>query len=476
MTVDHLPGNAECCAFLNRLLASSSDIYKYGIELPVIAVMGDTSSGKSSVLSQLANIELPKSQSFTTKCPIRLQMKKQRYGSSIQLQQRKKQAVITVEWRSNIVSNQYPEFPQVTVTQANNNNAKQDNNWEKDVADAIAEAQQFVLQHTQKTVSNDIVCVQVEAPDCLTELTVIDLPGIMRSKTGIDESETLRTEIAAVQNEYLSLERCIIVAVHSATVDWHNAQITADAAAVDPDTERTLVVLTKPDLIDPGAEQDVVDLLTGKNLHFKLGFHMVKCRGQAALDANVRLQQGILDEAKYFESREPWKSLNDASLLGTANLRQKLGQLQTDMIKRTLPGIIQEIRHKQSSAAAALQEMGELHTNVQDKRRYYQDICRTIVSHVKASLSGKGGKQVALSLDTATKGSNNTSINKSNKPSAAASLHDDCAQFRDRIQEGSLATIRKIREGGTVLVAGRRGTVRGEVVHLDETVCLCRLH
>jgi len=42
------------------------------IELPQIAVMGDTSSGKSSLLSSLSGIQFPSSDELTTRCPARL--------------------------------------------------------------------------------------------------------------------------------------------------------------------------------------------------------------------------------------------------------------------------------------------------------------------------------------------------------------------------------------------------------------------
>jgi hypothetical protein len=42
-------------------------------------------------------------------------------------------------------------------------------------------------------------------------------------------------------------------------------------------------VITKPDLIDEGAENAVLDLLLGKKKDCLLGFHMVKCRKQKAI-------------------------------------------------------------------------------------------------------------------------------------------------------------------------------------------------
>ncbi|KAE9266322.1 hypothetical protein PF001_g30527, partial [Phytophthora fragariae] len=42
------------------------------IELPQIAVMGDTSSGKSSLLSALSGVSFPSSDQLTTRCPTQL--------------------------------------------------------------------------------------------------------------------------------------------------------------------------------------------------------------------------------------------------------------------------------------------------------------------------------------------------------------------------------------------------------------------
>ena len=46
------------------------------VHIPEIAVMGDTSSGKSSALSQIGQIELPTNDKITTRCPTRLRMEK----------------------------------------------------------------------------------------------------------------------------------------------------------------------------------------------------------------------------------------------------------------------------------------------------------------------------------------------------------------------------------------------------------------
>ena len=77
--------------------------------------------------------------------------------------------------------------------------------------------------------------------------------------------------------DYLANTRCVILAVLPSNVDFHNSQILADARKVDPETKRTIPVLTKPDLIDKGGETSVKDLLLGKKTEsFEMGFHMIK--------------------------------------------------------------------------------------------------------------------------------------------------------------------------------------------------------
>ena len=60
------------------------------ISLPTIAVLGDTSCGNSSLLSQLSGIELPSSHQITTKCPVELKM---RYSQT-------RQAIVDIQWKT----------------------------------------------------------------------------------------------------------------------------------------------------------------------------------------------------------------------------------------------------------------------------------------------------------------------------------------------------------------------------------------
>ena len=412
-----LAGNADLREFM-ELVTSTTHVKKY-IKLPMICVMGDTSSGKSSLLSALSMVQLPSSHELTTRCPILLQM----------TQSDETKATVSIQWseKDNSVEVEPVHVLDMTL-----------------LPGAIIDAQNLILQQTKKQVAFDVICVSFYGPQCL-DLTLLDLPGMARARAS-DESESLVQDIDLLLQSYLQNPRCIILAVLPANVDFHNSQILGLAQTVDPESKRTIPVLTKPDLIDVGAEDQVLQLLLGQKMD--LGFHMCKGRGQAALDQGQSLEESLHDEEDYFLSQEPWRSVEDRSLFGTVSLRQKLGEVQISLIRETIPDILKEVHSKQQYAFSTLVAMGNLHQSPADKRRYYQDYTQSFITSLKATLSGKG--------------------KKSKQPSAAAKLHDVCAVFMQSIREGSLGTIKAIVEGAQVLVTSAKGDVPGEVVHVDQ--------
>ncbi|CAN0414187.1 unnamed protein product, partial [Scytosiphon promiscuus] len=62
-------------------------------------------------------------------------------------------------------------------------------------------------------------------------------------------------------------------------------------AKVDPDGKRTIGVLTKPDLINPGGEAEVLEVLSNNRKPLKLGYVMVKNRNQLQLKEGVSLKE-----------------------------------------------------------------------------------------------------------------------------------------------------------------------------------------
>ena len=79
----------------------------------------------------------------------------------------------------------------------------------------------------KKEVARDIIQIDVFGPG-FADLTLIDLPGIVRS-IGKNESKDLIDDINNLIDHFLRNERCVILAIVPANVDFHNSQIMADA-------------------------------------------------------------------------------------------------------------------------------------------------------------------------------------------------------------------------------------------------------
>jgi hypothetical protein len=377
-------------------------------------------------------VELPSASELTTRCPIRLRMKLSDERS----------ARVSVQWKKPPSNESGKElaFPVKIIAE---------DEWAK-LPDAIAEAQRHIIDITGKEVASDVVEVEITGPQC-EDLTVVDLPGIVRT-TGKGESENLGEDIKELTDTYLKNSRCVILAVVPANVDFHNSQIMNEAAKVDPNTERTIPVITKPDLIDKGAEKDIVELLLGKKtIKFEYGFHMVKNRGQDALNQKATIEDGLKTEESYFENTEPWKHEKDRSLFGTPELRRKLGELQLSLIRSSLPQIIDEMEVKKENALSDLTFLGAQHPTVFHKRMFFFDLIKKLSCRLKGDLVGCEASDMIQ-----------------DGMSSSAKFHENCSDFATKLKTGELSNICTVKKGTKVVSRKKDSEVKGVVLEENE--------
>lgn len=135
--------------------------------------------------------------------------------------------------------------------------------------------------------------------------------------------------------------RSVILAIIPANVDIATQEILEMAAELDVKGERTLGVLTKPDLVDKGAEPAVVDIIEGKSHALNLGWCIVRNPGQQALtnglsDSAANDRHAI--EKTFFKSEQPWSSVSKDQV-GIEALRIRLVEILAEMIKREFPKV-----------------------------------------------------------------------------------------------------------------------------------------
>eukprot|EP01041_Mallomonas_annulata_P007538 gene7538-15439_t len=341
------------------------------IKLPEIAVMVDTSSGKSSLLSALSEVQLSSASELITRCPTRLHLEGTNNGTI--------SVSVSIKWHQSLTYSSEFKARNFSGPDAFNH-----------IPAAITKAQAFIIEKSGTPVAFDVVEVELKKPDSF-DVTLIDLPGFVRS-VGRGEDPRIVNDIKELCKEYLDNPRCIILAVIPANVDFHNSQIMADALEVNPSTCRTIPIINKPDLIDEGAEGRVLDLLLGHKTHkLSLGFHVAKCRGQKALDEGVDIRGGFEDERRFFRSTAPWKNLTDKSIMGEGNLGMKVADVQITMMSNAVPKIIQEVTLLRNEAEKGLQALG-IDANSSDtvRRKIFSDFIERLKSEIRDNIQGAG--------------------------------------------------------------------------------------
>jgi len=508
------------------------------VDLPMICVLGDTSSGKSSVLSNLIGLELPSASTLTTKCPVLIQLQRaESHHTEAQ------QAIIDIQWRlkspvseeatrdgtasprerKRMIEQQREEFFNNKVEteeseSAGDNDGKKEasaknmtpssspsskstsvappppppkwepriltRNLESQVPACIQEAQETILKYRETLVAPDVICITLWSTECQEELTLVDLPGLVQYQHQHDIS--LLGQVEQVVLEYVHNSRSILVPVIAAPTNIHNSKVLQWCKHVDPSTRRTIPVMTKPDLIDPGSESNVVELLQQPKQQdaqplqskFHHGFYLVMNRGQALLDGGASLQMGLKMEQEYFATNVPWNAIAEPRL-GIPALRSRLAAVLWQVMEDSMPNIWQELQEQRLDVQRQLKELGTLfHTHV-DQRKFYHNLSQQLVSQVAGSLSGKGtlGRKITLSGDrsSSSRGTGRRSPSSPTQRSVesphaagAAKLHAACHEFFEEIQASSLATIDKLVEGAGVVVStpGHAQEVRGELVHI----------
>ena len=130
--------------------------------------------------------------------------------------------------------------------------------------------------------------------------------------------------------------RSIILAVIPANVDIATQEILDMAEEVDKKGQRTLGVLTKPDLVDKGAESNVIDLLQGRSHKLNLGWAIVRNPGQEEL-ADTSFDRNAA-ELNFFKTRNPWMKLGKDKV-GIESLQARLGEILAETVRREFPNV-----------------------------------------------------------------------------------------------------------------------------------------
>uniref|UniRef100_A0A8C9YKM0 Interferon-induced GTP-binding protein Mx n=1 Tax=Sander lucioperca TaxID=283035 RepID=A0A8C9YKM0_SANLU len=294
------------------------------LALPAIAVIGDQSSGKSSVLEALSGVALPRGSGIVTRCPLELKMKRRREGE---------------EWYGKI---SYQD-------------CEKDIEDPADVEKKIREAQDE-MAGVGVGISDDLISLEICSPD-VPDLTLIDLPGIARVAVK-GQPENIGDQIKRLIQKFIKRQETISLVVVPCNVDIATTEALKMAQEVDPDGERTLGILTKPDLVDKGTEETVVDIVHNEVIHLKKGYMIVRCRGQKDITDKVSLTEAIEREKAFFNDHVHFHPLYNDGHATVPKLAEKLTLELVHHIERSLPRLEEQIEEKLAQTQAELERYG----------------------------------------------------------------------------------------------------------------------
>ncbi|KAK1758864.1 P-loop containing nucleoside triphosphate hydrolase protein [Echria macrotheca] len=325
-------------------------IYNY-VSLPQIIVCGDQSSGKSSVLEAISGVAFPKSSSLCTRFPTELVMRRHsQKGARISIvpheTRNEAEKIALRTFRESLDS--FDQLPNVVEA---------------------AKLAMGISTHG-KAFSKDILRIEISGPD-RPHLTIVDLPGLIHSETKHQSASDVELIQEVVQG-YMKESRCIILAVVSAKNDYANQVVLKLARTADPNGQRTMGVVTKPDTLIPGSrgEADFISLAAKQEVDFRLGWHVVK-----NLDSDKgpsTLAERDAQEIEFF-ARGAWSGL-PATSLGVRHLRGRLSKVLLRQIATTLPSLIDEMEKRSEDSKAQLKALGDPRATLDQQRLYLFEV------------------------------------------------------------------------------------------------------
>ncbi|CAO2647679.1 Nn.00g086010.m01.CDS01 [Neocucurbitaria sp. VM-36] len=363
----------EAIATINLL--EGLGLQRLKIPLPKCIVLGEQSTGKSSVIEAISGIKTPRSAGTCTRCPLFIKLEPpadahtgwsarvtlrrdffydgktgkgpdRRFPGWGQLQQ------------PNIVqfaTTNNPKDLEQIITRAQLAIISPQVNHEDFLRDSIAS-----LDHCHRCeFSPNIVCISINHPK-LPALSFYDLPGII----GQAESASSQFLVKFVRDlvvEYAKDPEALILVTCSLDNDIANSAAGGIARDLDA-TDRCIGVLTKPDRLPRGTPPDRLrELFDQKRFTLGCGYFVVKNLGQDELDQGLTHHDARLRERQFFEQDELWAtSLKKyESRFGTLNLQTFLSGKLADQITKKLPIIHEEIKVRLRQVEADLGQFPE---------------------------------------------------------------------------------------------------------------------
>ncbi|KAF9395831.1 hypothetical protein CPC16_006704 [Podila verticillata] len=359
-------------AIYQDLIDKINKIRSYGINrmltIPQIAILGDQSSGKSSVLEAITKLTFPRNIETCT-----------RFATQVNLRRSEQ-----TEMSAHIEGE--PEF----------NECHKILDTTSDIHIIISEAKDILCSSVQ--ISKKVLEITISGPT-LSPLTIIDLPGYINTTIDGQDKGIVKT-IRAINKRYIKDSRTIILAVVPANVDLNNIFVLGEAERYDPCNERTIPIVTKPDTVEPDLLPNLIHTLLNKRKSMKLGYLVMKNSGFK--DINKSWDEARQREDDFFNASELWRQVPDTRK-GRVSVEKFLGELLYTHIKKEFPFLRKEILELTTDCEKEIISMGPEVSSLAATRAKYFECILNLKSSLTALLEGNYSHEYISKHKPATK-------------------------------------------------------------------------
>lgn len=334
------------------------------LSLPQIVVVGDQSCGKSSVLEAISGLSFPTNEGLCTQFATEVILRRSRITTTS----------VSIKSTNTSRKDQLKEFAQ-----------RWRNASLEQLAEIVEEAKSIMGLSNENKFSEDVLKLEISGP-AQDHLTLVDLPGLFQNVEK-DQSPKDRDLVRKLITTYVTQPRAIVLAILSGSHDHQLQGILELLKGVDKAGERTLGVVTMPDMLTEGSPRflSFKALIDNRQWPLRLGWHVLRNpnfseRKDPSCDRK-RIEDTFFEKAS-------WSSVPESNR-GALTLRRRLSQLLRNHISKELPEILEDINAAIKRCESEKEKLGEERDTPEKQRLYLLDIGEKFKHLMRCALDGE---------------------------------------------------------------------------------------
>lgn len=324
-------------------LLEEKKVKKY-IEIPQIAIIGNNSKEKNSLISSLLEIEIAFSDSQRKNIPLRFRMQKNEKITS-------KMSICWCESKQ-----EKKEFHSIET-----------NHW-----DNLMSNFESIQSSLTSQVGPYFIDISLCGPNCV-ETTYLDYPGLI-SFDEFAEEKTPSKENQSILHEHLRNQNTIIMIVIPSNLEFLSVEkMISDAVKFDPNSSRTIPIVVESEKTTSEDIQTMLKAISevyAKNQLNQNGIYVIPWIDNM-VHLSIELEQIQKEEMNSIENSFQWNLLKDPIFFGVDRLKEKLCSLQVQMILNSIPTTIKQVTLEKSRFIEKILNIGEDLSNFTRRRAFF---------------------------------------------------------------------------------------------------------